>query len=194
VSVVQVGSAAELGAACRAQFESCDVLLMAAAVADFRPAEAAGHKLKKTDPQTPKAIQLEPTEDVLAQLASRRGTGQVLVGFAAEHGAGAVAYGRDKLARKGLDAIVVNDIARSDIGFHSAHNEVTILARDGVERQIARAPKEAIADAILDEVARLRDARAPSPQPRPGDAGPGRHDPEAGDGAGRPAPVGGSLG
>ncbi|HEY2656577.1 MAG TPA: phosphopantothenoylcysteine decarboxylase, partial [Solirubrobacteraceae bacterium] len=82
-------------------------------------------------------------------------TAQVLVGFAAEHGEDAVALGRGKLERKGLDLLVVNDIARTDIGFDSHDNEVTILGREGAERRVPRAAKEAVADAILDEVARL---------------------------------------
>ena len=85
---------------------------MAAAVADFRPRDPADHKLKKTDPSHPPRLELEPTEDVLSGLSARRRPGQVLVGFAAEHGDGAIDYGRGKLERKGLDAIVVNDISR----------------------------------------------------------------------------------
>ena len=104
-----------------------------------------------------------------------------MVGFAAEHGEGAIAYGRDKLERKALDAIVVNDISRADIGFDSGYNEVVVVTRDGVERKVGRAPKEAVADAILDEVARLlaeTDLRSPG----------GR------DGAGRPTAIGGTVG
>ena len=105
---------------------------MAAAVADFRPAAPAAHKLKKDDGVP--AIELELTEDVLSALAPRRRPGQLLVGFAAEHGDGALRYGADKLARKGLDAIVVNDISRPEIGFDAGDNEVTILTRDGRRR------------------------------------------------------------
>ena len=108
---VDVATAAELAAACAAEFERADVLLMAAAVADYRPAAAQAGKIKKTEAGAELALALERTEDVLAGLAARRRSGQVIVGFAAEAGAGAVAYGRDKLARKQLDAIVVNDIA-----------------------------------------------------------------------------------
>ena len=123
---------------------------MAAAVADFRPARAAAHKLKK-DQGVPE-LALEPTVDVLSRLAQSRRPGQLLVGFAAEHGAGAIGLGREKLARKGLDAIVVNDISQPGIGFDSEANEVTILAASGRERQIAKASKAAVADAILDEL------------------------------------------
>jgi phosphopantothenoylcysteine decarboxylase/phosphopantothenate--cysteine ligase len=151
--VVPVGSAAELAAACEARFDACDVLLMAAAVADFRPRDPAGHKLKKD--AGPPRVELEPTEDVLLGLAQRRRPGQVLVGFAAEHGDGAVAYGRDKLARKRLDAIVVNDIAEPGIGFDTTENEVHILLSDGGERRLARSSKGHIAAGVLDEVEKL---------------------------------------
>src|SRR5690242_19127994 len=107
VTIVAVETAAELKAACDERFDGCDVLLMAAAVADFRPRDPAAHKHKKTDPTHPPVLALEPTDDVLSALAARRRPGQVLVGFAAEHGDGAIDYARDKLERKRLDAIVV---------------------------------------------------------------------------------------
>jgi phosphopantothenoylcysteine decarboxylase/phosphopantothenate--cysteine ligase len=160
VRVVRVETAAELSAVCAEEFPGCDVLLMAAAVADFRPAQPAERKLKKTAPGALSAIELEPTEDVLSKLAGKRRPEQLLVGFAAEHGDGAVAYGREKLGRKGLDAIVINDISRPDIGFDAEQNEVLILARDGLEKYITRAAKIAIADAVLDQVGRLREAAA----------------------------------
>jgi phosphopantothenoylcysteine decarboxylase/phosphopantothenate--cysteine ligase len=178
VELVRVETAAELAAACRRAFEDCDILLMAAAVADFRPASPAARKLKKTDPEAPQLLELEATEDVLSSLAEHRRPDQLLVGFAAEHGDGAVAYGRDKLERKGLDAIVVNDISRAGIGFDAADNEVVIVARDGSERTVPRASKESVAAAILDEVTRLREQR---------------HGRER-DGAGEPASVGGARG
>jgi phosphopantothenoylcysteine decarboxylase/phosphopantothenate--cysteine ligase len=154
VRTLDVTSAAELEAAARAEFPEADVLLMAAAVADFRPSEPLDSKIVKTglDGLT---IELEPTTDVLAVLGARRRPGQTLVGFAAEHGAGAVERGRDKLARKRLDAVVVNDIARSDIGFDSEQNEVTIVTATGVQA-VPRGPKGAVAGAVLDEVERLR--------------------------------------
>ncbi len=154
VRLLAAATAAELALACEREFDACDVLLMAAAVADFRPAHPADRKLKK-DAGAP-MIELEPTEDVLSGLAARREPGQVLVGFAAEHGDGAVGYGRDKLERKGLDAVVVNDISRPGIGFDAIDNEVTILAADGSTRRVARASKERVAAAVLDEVERLR--------------------------------------
>ena len=156
VHVVPVETAAELKAACDERFDSTDVLLMAAAVADFRPRDPAAHKLKKTDPTHPRRLELEPTDDVLSALSERRRPGQVLVGFAAEHGDGAMDYARDKLARKRLDAIVVNDISQPGIGFDAADNEVTVLARDGSELRLRRSRKEHIADGVLDEVEKLR--------------------------------------
>ncbi|HEX3978809.1 MAG TPA: bifunctional phosphopantothenoylcysteine decarboxylase/phosphopantothenate--cysteine ligase CoaBC [Solirubrobacteraceae bacterium] len=156
VNVTPVGTAAELKAACDERFDTIDVVLMAAAVADFRPRDPAAHKLKKTDPTHPRHLELEPTEDVLSALAGRRRPGQVVVGFAAEHGDGAIDYARGKLERKRLDAIVVNDISPPGIGFDAADNEVTILARDGGEVRLRRSRKDQIADGVLDEVEKLR--------------------------------------
>ena len=105
-------------------------------------------------------VDLEPTEDIVAGVAAGRRPDQTVVGFAAEHGTGAVERGRAKLARKGLDAVVVNDISRTDIGFDSAENEVTIVLADG-EREVGRRPKSEVAAAILDEVERFRTKAAP---------------------------------
>jgi phosphopantothenoylcysteine decarboxylase / phosphopantothenate---cysteine ligase len=154
VSVVAVETAAELLESTRTAFADADVLLMAAAVADFRPGAAVDDKLTKTG-RDELVLRLEPTEDVLATLAGERTDGQTVVGFAAEHGAGAVERGRDKLQRKGLDAVVVNDISRTDIGFDSADNEVTIVTATA-ERNVPLASKETVAAAILDEVEGLR--------------------------------------
>jgi phosphopantothenoylcysteine decarboxylase / phosphopantothenate---cysteine ligase len=161
VRTVDVETAAELLDAAATAFEETDVLLMAAAVGDFRPASALDEKIAKTGREG-LTLELEPTEDVLATLAERRRPGQILVGFAAEHGQGGVERGREKLRRKGLDAVVVNDISRKDIGFDSADNEATIVTDDG-ERAVAFASKAAVAAAVLDEVERLRTgAGAPS--------------------------------
>jgi phosphopantothenoylcysteine decarboxylase / phosphopantothenate---cysteine ligase len=129
---------------------------MAAAVADFRPAEAIEDKIDKTGRDRLK-LELEPTEDVLAALAAARGPGQTVIGFAAEHGPGAVERGRAKLERKGLDAIVVNDISRPEIGFDAPDNEVTIVT-GSAERHVPQGSKQSVAAAILDEVAALRRA------------------------------------
>jgi phosphopantothenoylcysteine decarboxylase/phosphopantothenate--cysteine ligase len=152
VRVVEVETAAQMAAACRREFPPTQVLVMAAAVADFRPAAPADHKIKK-DGGVP-AIELEATEDILSGLADLRGPGQKVIGFAAEHGDGAVDYGRDKLQRKRLDAIVVNDISRSDIGFDSDQNEVTIVTADGDER-LPRTSKKLVAQVVLDAIERL---------------------------------------
>lgn len=156
VKVIPVSTAAELSQACHAEFPACNVLLMAAAVSDFRPAAPAAHKLKKDGPDTPSGIELEVTEDILAALAEGRRPDQVLVGFAAEHGDGALRYGRGKLERKGLDAIVINDISRPEIGFDSVENEVIVVRRDGAQRHVQKASKRAIAEEILDQVQELR--------------------------------------
>jgi phosphopantothenoylcysteine decarboxylase/phosphopantothenate--cysteine ligase len=157
VRTIDVESAAELEAATRAEFASADVLLMAAAVADFRPSGPEEDKIKKAGRERLE-LELEPVTDVLAALAAERRPGQTLVGFAAEHGPEAAGRGREKLARKGLDALVVNDISRPDIGFDGHHNEVTIVSAAG-ERRVERAPKGAVAAAILDEVEALRTPR-----------------------------------
>jgi phosphopantothenoylcysteine decarboxylase/phosphopantothenate--cysteine ligase len=155
-----VSTAVELQRACEQAFSSCDVLLMAAAVADFRPAQAHNGKIKKAR-RARLELALEPTADVLSGLAARRHDGQTLVGFAAEHGDAAITEAQAKLTSKGLDAIVVNDISRGDIGFDVEANEVTILsttaARDSIKREhVPRAGKKHIAGAILDAVERLR--------------------------------------
>jgi phosphopantothenoylcysteine decarboxylase/phosphopantothenate--cysteine ligase len=154
VRYVDVATAAELKDACEAEFERSDVLLMAAAVADYRPSEAAATKLKKDSSET-LTLTLERTDDIISALAAARRPEQTIVGFAAEHGDGAVAYGRDKLRRKGLDAVVVNDIGRKDIGFEGADNEVTIITA-ARERHVARTSKAAVARAVLETVNDLR--------------------------------------
>ena len=157
VRLTWVQTAAELAGACRREFAYHDVLLMSAAVADFRPLGPVDGKLKK-DEGVPK-LELEPTEDVLSQIAELRRPDQIIVGFAAEHGTDAVALGRGKLERKRLDAIVVNDISHAGIGFDSEDNEVTILAVDGTERHVPQSRKEQVARAVLEEVERLREVR-----------------------------------
>jgi phosphopantothenoylcysteine decarboxylase / phosphopantothenate---cysteine ligase len=154
VRYVDVVSAQDLLAACEREFSQADVLLMAAAVADFRPAHAAATKLKK-EGREGLELALEPTPDVLSGLAAQRRAGQVLVGFAAEHGENAVEYGRGKLERKRLDAVVVNDISRPDIGFEGDHNEVTIVTAAGDEH-VERSSKAEVARAICDVVVALR--------------------------------------
>lgn len=155
VTYRDVGTAGELLTACSELFAACDVLVMAAAVADFRPAAPVLEKIKK-DGGPPPALELEPTVDVLSTLAGRRRAGQTLVGFAAEHGSRALEHARGKLARKGVDLVVVNDVSDVRIGFDATENEVTILSADGGERAVARTSKAGVARAVLAEVARLR--------------------------------------
>jgi len=155
VEVVDVETAAELQAACEARFDDCDVLLMAAAVADFRPADVAGHKLKKDQVGERMEMVLERTPDVLSGLAARRRPGQTLVGFAAETGEQAVEYGRRKLRAKDLDAVVVNDVAAPGAGFDVPTNEVTIVTADA-ETHVPMGAKSAVAAAVLDVVTALR--------------------------------------
>jgi phosphopantothenoylcysteine decarboxylase/phosphopantothenate--cysteine ligase len=154
VRYVDVISAQDLLTASEREFPAADVLFMAAAVADFRPAQPAATKLKK-EGRDGFELDLEPTPDVLSGLAAQRRPGQLLVGFAAEHGEGSIDYGRGKLERKGLDAVVVNDISRPDIGFEGDHNEVTIVTASG-DQHIERASKAEVARAICDAVVALR--------------------------------------
>ena len=134
-----------------------DVVLMAAAVADYRPVERiAGKRGKSSAAWT---IELEPTNDVLAELGERRREGQILVGFAAEYGTDALERAREKRVRKNADLIVFNDVSRDDIGFDSAENEVVLIGADG-ERHVAKSSKRAVAGTVLDEVTRLLDGRA----------------------------------
>jgi phosphopantothenoylcysteine decarboxylase/phosphopantothenate--cysteine ligase len=157
VETMSVETTAELDAAVRERFPHADVLIMAAAPADFRPAEPVEDKLRREG--GPVALELEATEDIVGGVAAGRRADQTVVGFAAEHGEGALERGRAKLSRKGLDAVVVNDISRGDIGFDSAENEVTIVLADG-EREVGRRPKPEVAAAILDEVERYRTSAA----------------------------------
>jgi phosphopantothenoylcysteine decarboxylase/phosphopantothenate--cysteine ligase len=151
VDVVPVESAEELTGETLARADA-DLVLMAAAVADYRPAGA--HAGKRPKDGEPWVVELEPTLDVLAELGRRRQNGQILVGFAAEHGEEGLARAREKLARKALDAIVFNDVSRADVGFDSPENEVVVVTREG-ELLVAKAPKTRIAAAILDQVETL---------------------------------------
>ena len=127
---------------------------MAAAVADYRPAEPEdGKRLKDGEPWT---VTLEPTTDVLRELGAGRTNGTLLVGFAADVGDRGLERAREKLAAKQLDLVVFNDVSRADIGFDAADNEVVLVSADG-EQRLEKASKEKIAVAILDAVAeRLR--------------------------------------
>jgi phosphopantothenoylcysteine decarboxylase/phosphopantothenate--cysteine ligase len=157
VKRIDVETTAELAYATTERFETQHVLLMAAAPADFRTEPITG-KIKRQDSLN---LNLQPTEDILAAISASRGENQTVVGFAAEHGGDAVTRARAKLARKGADLIVLNDVSDPTIGFDSAENAVTLVtAADEVE--VPKAGKDAVAEAILDRVERLRaEARAP---------------------------------
>jgi phosphopantothenoylcysteine decarboxylase/phosphopantothenate--cysteine ligase len=154
VELVQTPSAADLEREALARAAEADVVVMAAAVADYRPAEALATKRPKN--ASAWTLELEPTTDVLAALGDRRREGQLLVGFAAESGEAGLERAREKLGRKGADLFVLNDVSRTDIGFDTYENEVTLLRPTG-ERAVAKAPKDVIAAAILDEVEALID-------------------------------------
>jgi len=149
VELVETPAAADLEREALARAAEADVVVMAAAVADYRPAEALAAKRPK-DPAA-WTLELEPTADVLSALGQRRREGQLLVGFAAETGEDGLERARQKLSNKGADLIVLNDVGRTDIGFDTAENEVTLVTAT-TERAIAKAPKDEIAGAILDEV------------------------------------------
>jgi phosphopantothenoylcysteine decarboxylase/phosphopantothenate--cysteine ligase len=143
------------------EFPSAHLLLMAAAPADFRAGSVGEGKLSREGGGLD--LSLEPTEDILAGLTATRGEGQTVVGFAAEHGEGGVGRAREKLARKGVDLIVLNDVSDPTIGFDSAENAVTLVEPNS-ETPISRASKDEIAEHILDRVDALR-AEGRSPQP-----------------------------
>ena len=125
---------------------------MAAAVADYRPSNPLAGKREKNPEMW--SVALEPTEDVLAELGRRRRNGQVLVGFAADEGARGLERTREKLANKGGQLFVYNDVSRSDIGFDTPDNEVTLVGRRG-ERVVGKRSKQEVAVAILDEISTL---------------------------------------
>jgi phosphopantothenoylcysteine decarboxylase/phosphopantothenate--cysteine ligase len=149
VTRVDVETAADMEQAMGAAADGADVVVMAAAVADFRPKATAGSKLSKED-GIPEVV-LEPTPDILAGLARRRTPDQVIVGFAAEtHDA--VERGRRKLERKGVDLLVVNDVSAPGVGFDHDTNAVVILGADGSATEIALTSKDVVANAVLDRV------------------------------------------
>jgi phosphopantothenoylcysteine decarboxylase/phosphopantothenate--cysteine ligase len=152
VELVETPTAADLEREALARAAEADVVVMAAAVADYRPAETVAAKRPKDTATW--TLELEPTTDVLAALGERRRDDQLLVGFAAETGADGLERARQKLEHKRADLFVLNDVARRDIGFDTDENEVTLLRADG-ERTVPKAPKDEIAAAILDEVEAL---------------------------------------
>jgi phosphopantothenoylcysteine decarboxylase/phosphopantothenate--cysteine ligase len=150
IEIVDAPTAADVARA--AGGTDADVVLMAAAVSDYRPSQTDEAKRPKDDKRW--TIELEPTADVLRGLGESRKNGQVLVGFAAETAEDGLQRAREKLAYKKVDLVVYNDVSRDDVGFDAQENEVVILSAHG-ERHVEKSPKEAIAAAILDEVERL---------------------------------------
>ncbi|MGW4157782.1 phosphopantothenoylcysteine decarboxylase domain-containing protein, partial [Micromonospora chersina] len=156
VDVVRVGTAVQLREAVVKAAADADAVVMAAAVADFRPATYATGKIKKKDGQEPEPIVLVRNPDILAEIAGDRPReGQVVVGFAAETD-DVLANGRRKLERKGCDLLVVNEVGERKT-FGSEENEAVVLGADGTETPVPHGPKEALADIVWDLVARRLD-------------------------------------
>jgi phosphopantothenoylcysteine decarboxylase/phosphopantothenate--cysteine ligase len=154
VHVVPVESAEQLRTAVLAESPAADVVVMAAAVADFRPAAVAGTKIKKGGAGEPTAVELVRNPDVLVELVANRPAGQLVVGFAAETGdaeGDVLTHARAKLARKGADLLVVNDVSAGQV-FGRADNEVTVLAADGAVSPVLSGRKDAVAAGIWDAV------------------------------------------
>jgi phosphopantothenoylcysteine decarboxylase/phosphopantothenate--cysteine ligase len=153
---VQTPTAAGLEREAQARAEAADVVVMAAAVADYRPARPVeGKRAKDGEPWN---LLLEPTVDILRLLGERHRNGQVLVGFGAESGEAGLNRKRTMLDDKNVDLVVYNDVSRDGIGFDASDNEVVLVTKRG-EREVARAPKEQIAAAVVDEVERLLEER-----------------------------------
>jgi phosphopantothenoylcysteine decarboxylase/phosphopantothenate--cysteine ligase len=156
VEVIETPTAESLFEAALARRDA-DLVLMAAAVADYRPAERVDAKRPKDDQAW--RVELEPTADVLKSLGDSRTDSQVLVGFAAETGPDGLARAREKLNRKRVDLVVYNDVARNDIGFDTEDNEVVLVTASG-ERRVAKASKDRIAATIVDTAEELLRERA----------------------------------
>ena len=186
---VDIVSAADLAAAVADAWPVTDVLVMTAAVSDFRPAEVHLHKVKKTDGGAPAPLALERTVDVLATMAARPDrAARVLIGFAAET-RDVEGYARDKLARKDLDWIVANDVSADGVGFGTGDNAALLIARDGSAIPFPRAAKDALA---VDLVARLAPAlaeRFPRRDPLSGPPAPASAPPAPSRSAGAAAPA-----
>jgi phosphopantothenoylcysteine decarboxylase / phosphopantothenate---cysteine ligase len=151
VEVVQAPTAADMARETLSRGDA-DVVVMAAAVADYRPADPRTGKRSKDG--EPWRLELEPTDDVLRTLREQSENGRVLVGFAAETGDGGLDRARAKRTGKNADLVVYNDVARSDVGFEAGENEVVLISEAG-ERTVSKAPKSRVAAEIWDEVERL---------------------------------------
>jgi phosphopantothenoylcysteine decarboxylase/phosphopantothenate--cysteine ligase len=157
VTVIPVESALEMKAAMESRAAEADIVIMAAAVADYRAATPADRKIKKDAEEL--QISLVRTDDILAGLGKTKSRDQVLVGFAAETN-DVVAYGQEKLKRKNADLFVANDVSRADIGFSADENEVHLLFADGRAVKVEKAPKKRIANAILDAAREIHAAKS----------------------------------
>ena len=152
VEYIPVTTVAEMRAAVLKRLPEASILVKAAAAADYRPRKRAGQKMRKTGKDL--SLALEPTEDILSEVA-RRKSGQIVVGFAAET-ENLVASARAKLEAKHLDFVVANEVGKNGSGFDSDYNTVTILGRDGLERQLPRLKKIEVANEILNEIVRYQ--------------------------------------
>jgi phosphopantothenoylcysteine decarboxylase/phosphopantothenate--cysteine ligase len=151
VDVVETPTAASMLDAALSHADA-DLVLMAAAVADYRPAVSLPEKRPKDESHW--EVRLEPTTDVLRTLGERRGNDQVLVGFAADRGDQGLARAREKLLHKKVDLVVYNDVSRADVGFDAEDNEVILVSAAG-ERRVGKAPKDRIASTIVDTAEEL---------------------------------------
>ncbi len=152
IEYTEANTAEEMHNRAAEEFPATNVLLMVAAVADFRPASPSPGKISKEHGNF--KLELTETADIVSELAAQRKPGQVVVGFAAEHGEGGLKRAKRKLRDKELDAIVLNDISRSDIGFEADSNEVTLIDSDGATEPV-KASKQKTASLILDHVEQL---------------------------------------
>ncbi|MCB9183739.1 MAG: bifunctional phosphopantothenoylcysteine decarboxylase/phosphopantothenate--cysteine ligase CoaBC [Flavobacteriales bacterium] len=149
ITRTDVGSAAEMAEACKRLAGACDAVIMSAAVADYRPAEPAGNKLKKKDAAL--EVRLEPTEDILASLGANKRAGQRIVGFALETD-NELAHAQDKLVRKHLDLLVLNSLRDAGAGFATDTNKITLLAPGKDPHALPLMSKREAARAILDRL------------------------------------------
>ena len=149
--VTRVDSADEMRQAVLKLLPEATIVIKTAAVSDYRPKSAASQKIKRTGPIS---LELEPTTDILAEIGAKKQPGQLIFGFAAET-QDALENARKKLAKKSLDAIVVNDVSREGIGFDSDRNAVTILTHDELI-EVSETTKWDVAQRVLDQVVKLR--------------------------------------
>ena len=161
ITTLPVETAQEMREAVLSGFEGADVLLMAAAVSDYRPKDFFPGKIKKSAKTL--TLTLERTPDILAEVSERKKEGQLVVGFAAEEGENLIPEAERKLEAKGLDLIVANDISRKDAGFEAETNEVFLIGRGGLRRKLPLAPKDEIAWEILDAVKEFWDGEPGCP-------------------------------